>query len=248
MFNSILMDVVDEDGLITATEIHVELNGRVPSLTHAALLYIKRYGYTVDNSGRFVVDLSKWDPNKPLLSLPMRHYNMSDLRANIESFLAGDQLIKDDEPGLTDEEKIATRKRRTKAPMISMPVDQLLKSLHDMISAQLRVPMSALQVILLAHLVTGTGKDKRYHIPKGGQESAKAKLSTLYLNRSYGAMMAWEEHAYTLGTPSQYLVSARERPDHPLDSCLAPREVADYQNSGGYKYKCLFSCCQNKTA
>lgn len=244
LFSTITFSSVDEDGLISNSEIEVELNGRLPSLTHEALKYIKVQHYTLDNHGNFVIDLKKWDWTQPILNLPMKHYNMGDLRVAVESFLTGEVKFKSDS---ADDEEVnrSHQKDQQDDDMVDVPVHQLLTKFHTLISAKLRVPVAALEVILLSHLVAN---GKHYRIPKGTERGEKAKLTDLYRNRSMGALMAWEEHRTTFTSPRQFLREAKDRPDHPLDVAIKPKEVVANGDQGDFfRYKCNWYCCAGKT-
>lgn len=56
----------------------VQSGGRKASLTHDFLAYIKEQLWTEDARGNYVIDMEKWDYSKPLLAMPLKHYNMSE--------------------------------------------------------------------------------------------------------------------------------------------------------------------------
>lgn len=65
------------DGEEVPTPIMVSINNRLASLTHVFLSYIKRVGWDVDQAGNYLINLAEWDFNKPILTLPQKHFNMS---------------------------------------------------------------------------------------------------------------------------------------------------------------------------
>lgn len=247
LFSTVSFICADEDGIVDTVELDVELSGRLPSLSYSALAYIKNHHPVVDNNGNFIVDLKDWNPEDELLVLPRRHFNLSNLRELLESFLSGSQLIKtesDNEEDGTEEINRSLDRQGQASEFLDANVQTLITKFHSLTSAHLSVPLSALEVILLAHL-TPEGRD--YGIIKGNQTGRKVTINRLYQYNSLGASMAWERHMYTLTTPSQFLTEAKDRPDHPLDTALMTREVMQYSAEGKYsRYKCDWYCCKDK--
>lgn len=56
----------------------VGLERRMASMTYPLLHHIKQKGLTTDENGNYVIDMEGWNREEPILSLPLRHYNMSD--------------------------------------------------------------------------------------------------------------------------------------------------------------------------
>ena len=247
IFSTVSFLYADEDGIMDTVELDVELGGRLPSLSYSALAYIKNHHPAVDNNGNFIIDLKDWNFEDELLVLPRRHFNLSDLRVQLESFLGGSQLIKtesDNEEDGTEEINRSLDKQSQGSDNLDASVQGLIVKLHSLTSAHLSVPMSALEVILLAHLVP---EGQNYGIIKGNQTGRKVTINQLYRYNSLGASMAWERHMSTLTDPSQFLLKAKDRPDHPLDTALKTREVMQNSEQGSYsRYKCDWYCCRNK--
>lgn len=63
---------------IEIENIDVSLNKRLASMTYPLLQYIKNKGWGVDARGNYTVDMCDWDWSKEILTLPLRHFNMSD--------------------------------------------------------------------------------------------------------------------------------------------------------------------------
>ncbi len=58
--------------------IPVGLERRMASMTYPLLHHIKQRGFSSDENGNYVIDMDGWNREEPILSLPLRHYNMSD--------------------------------------------------------------------------------------------------------------------------------------------------------------------------
>lgn len=68
--------IVDERDFTETIE--VNLNQRLASMTTALLAHIQKYGWGIDIAGNYTIDMKEWDWSKPILTLPLKHFNMSD--------------------------------------------------------------------------------------------------------------------------------------------------------------------------
>jgi hypothetical protein len=240
--SDLLLHVVDSDGLVSEHLHNVTLNGRVPSITHAALSYIKEHDYTVDASGRYVVDFTQWDATKPLLRLPLRHANMGDLRVNTEYILTGEVRGADEDE--VDVGVKTKKARRGAAPQISP--EQLLRQLSDAVSAHVTVPIAYLETVLLAHTSAVKNAEVLARPPKAGEGRTKLTMRELYALRSLGPAFGWERTTDFLIGPGQYLRPSKNRPDHVMDALFMPNEVLKSRDKHRYKKVCAWPCCQDE--
>jgi hypothetical protein len=74
---TILSEDKEEKDIATLS---VSLNGRNSTFTHEMLRYVKKVGWTVTKENNYEINMKDWDYNLPMLILPMRHFNMSDLQ------------------------------------------------------------------------------------------------------------------------------------------------------------------------
>lgn len=201
---------VDDKGRSEVVRLHLTLNKRRANMTHEMLDYIKNKGWYVSEDGNFCIDMLDWDYQKPVTSLPMRHFNMSDHQTEIEDFLE-----KEDKNEKYD----------------GKPLDVVLIDFHDLVNRKLSVNIAILEIVLLANLIADPER-KIFRIPKAWDKPIKGTLREMYEGRSVSALMAYEGHKKTLIDPEQYLHT--NRPDHPFDWLLMPREVK--QQSPNFKY------------
>ena len=66
------------DGKEHIEAIDISLNGRLASMTYDLLKHIRIYGWGVDERGNYTIDMTNWDWQKAILTLPLKHFNMSD--------------------------------------------------------------------------------------------------------------------------------------------------------------------------
>lgn len=71
------IETIDSDGDSETKNINISLAAKNSNLTHAFLQYMKEASHELDQYN-LTVDLSKWDYNKPILSVPRKHYSMLD--------------------------------------------------------------------------------------------------------------------------------------------------------------------------
>lgn len=226
-FESVTLELTDEDGIINTVVLNLELNARKPNMTHDLLKHVKENGFTVNNDGTFVIPLNGWDCKKPLFCLPMRHFNMGDHQSAIEQFLSGEDSGFDDdgEGGSSDSGKKNSRKQ--KFIQEDTPLDVMLVKFHDLVNKKIMVGLASLEIVLYAHLIANAEK-KDYRIPKSWDTPIKGKMSQMYENRSYGVLMAYQGHRAALTSPAQYLHT--NRVDSPFDWILMPSEVYNHYN------------------
>jgi hypothetical protein len=247
-FSSIALHIVDADGLIDEVTLDLVLNNRVPSLTHEALEYIAKSHYTVDEAGRYIIDMTHWDPTQQFMKLPLRHFNMGDLRRAVELFITGESLreMEDEEVAAAETSETRRQKRtnRRKPIMVAMSRAQLMREFVDTTSALLGVPFAYLETVLLGHMSTVTEQGKLLpRPPKAGEAGRKGTMSELFSRRSMGVSMAWEMHDATLSSAAQYKRRGRDRPDSVMDVFLLPAEVMQHKKKGRYKPYCTWACC-----
>lgn len=193
-------DERSEDGVEEPT-VPVSMGSRLGSLTPMALYYIKEYGYNLDQkTGDYIVDLKHWDFGISLFELPLKHINMLDFQDQVESAIfsgaSGDKSL-----GL----------KRFDDPT------EAIKSLLALITSKLSINIS--HIIVMAYSVAAVDpKNGDYRLPRGGEDFAFSRLNELVINRSLGAMMAYQNQEKAFLRPETFLIS--DRPRHPMDPLL----------------------------
>lgn len=184
-------------------EIEVFEKRRLSSLTHAMLEHIKRVGWTYDVDGFVTIDMAGWDNEKPILSLPLRTFNMSDHSQEIA------QLI---ESRVEDTEK---------RDSFTSP-DALLVELFTLVNEKLSVNLAVIEVILYAAMIVSV-EEHDYALPKPWGRQAMGVMRQTMDFRNLSPRMAYERHGDVLTNPATYLLPNRF--EHPFDGLLMPREV-----------------------
>lgn len=192
--------IVNNNGREDVMPIPVGLERRMASMSFPLLAYIKNKGIHTDENGNFVVDLSDWDRDQVLFSLPLRHYNMSDHSRDIAALL--ESTVKD-------------LKKRDK---ITSPAS-ILGELYELVNSKLDVNLAILEVVLYGITIQSAEKFN-YHLPKPWTDRGVGVKEAIMQYRSLSATMAFEDHRDVLTNPVSFLLE--DRPDHLLDPFLVP--------------------------
>lgn len=200
--------------------LNVEVGGKFTHLSHALLAHIQRNGYELSDTGRFVVDLTGFNIEQPILEVPNRDENILDYLDSIIKFISSTDDSKErtdmrDDKGWQDGRRKMLRKCRSPEEALSM--------FHELTSRKMLVNMVHLEILVLATMGRSM-EDNDYRLPYPGNKLQFGQLSKVIANRSEGAMMAFEKHSDVMRDPATYI--NHKRPNHPLDDLLVPKNAA----------------------
>lgn len=193
------------DGTTDRGDIEVQLDRRLASLTYEFLEYIRNKGWSIDSYGNYVIDIDEWNMEKPILTLPLRHFNMSDHAKAIANIIEG--TVND----------VYKRDKET-------PPELILRDLFTLTNRRLSVNMAALEVIQYAAMTVSTTQGN-YELPKPWTTAGMGVIGRTMTGRSDAASMAYEGHYEILTSPAGFI--STNRPEHPFDMILCPREVTE---------------------
>lgn len=201
-------------GFITGTPgkerrelVGTEVNNRVPFLTREALEYITVHGYTINDKGAYVISLSEWDFDKPLLGLPKKQFSAEEYSDLIKRFIKGTRTGKKkptDPPVITDFEH----------------PDKALQEFHNIVSERLNVNLIHLQLILYGAMAYRPEEGK-YNIPmpQDRRDGVFVKTSAKMKRGNYAVSMAYQQQIETLFDPESYMQDG-DRPTSEYDHIL----------------------------
>lgn len=190
-------DVVEE----VLLEVHK--GRRFSSMTYPLLHYIRAHGWTVDSRGNYVIDLQDWDWTQPILTLPLRHFSMSDHSKELANFLE------------SSVEKMHERDQH-------VDPDAALVEWFGIVNAKLTVNLAVLEVVWYGSMIESAERHA-YGLPKPWTSRATGVMKVSMANRSLGPTMAYEQHRDVITAPASYTMT--NRPDHPMDAVVMPYEV-----------------------
>jgi hypothetical protein len=190
-------------------EISLRDGKRLPFLTYEFLEHIKAVNYTVDEeTGCYVIPLKGWKWNVPFASLPMRDFSMSDHSRDIAKVLE------------------STVKEVVERDRLVDPASTLVE-LVELMNRKARVNLAVVSVTLRGALIRSAERYD-YSMPKPWTENGLGVLRNIIMYRSLAPFMAYEHHAEGIYAPESFAL--RNRPNHPFDGILMPREVADHED------------------
>lgn len=189
-------------GTFDSINIPVVVEKRLASLTYEMLQYIRDFGYsmsedsTINKDSTVVIDLHAWDFSKPIMSLPLKQYNMGDHSESIS------RLVEQSDISSTPEARLG--------------------DLFTLVTSKLDVNLAVLELIIYAGTCI-SNEDENYALPKPWTTNETGSYATLITHRSLSAAMAYEEQHITVGDPSSF--SRIDRMSHPMDVFIMPEEA-----------------------
>jgi hypothetical protein len=218
--SELLLTCEDAQGEQETVALNVEVSGKKAHLSHAVLAHIQKNGYTLSDSGRYVIDLEGFDREQTFLEVPNRDENILDYLGSIIQFISSpdDNKDKSDIRG-PDGRQEGRRKmlRRCKTP------EEALMTFHELTSAKMLVNMVHLEILVFSTMARSI-QDRDYRLPYIGNKLQFGQLSRVIANRSMSEVMAFEKHSANMNDPATYVI--HDRPHHPLDDLLVPRHAA----------------------
>ena len=173
----------------------VNINQRLASMTYGLLGHMRQYGWEIDAKGNYIVDMKGWDWNLPILTLPLRHYNLSDHSAEISTLL---------------ESSITKLKERDN----NASPNTALVELFDLVNDKLTLNLAVLEIVLYATMVVSNANED-YSLPKTFTNSALGVMTNTIANRSLSAALAYEGHREIITSPKSFINT--NRLDHIFD-------------------------------
>lgn len=195
-----------ETGNSGPISINVTHQRRQASMTHELLDYILKKGITTDETETyFIIDMAEWNWSKPILSLPLKHFSMSDHAKDIATILE------------SSVSEVVERDRFTEA-------SSMLLELFTLVNEKLNVNMAVLSVTMYAAMIR-SAEHFDYALPKPHTESGLGVMKNTILYRSMAAFMAYERHSEAIFAPESYYLT--NRTEHIFDVIMMPREVLE---------------------
>jgi hypothetical protein len=195
--------MVDDGKVVRQSDAVVNQNRRYASMTHDLLEHIRRNGWTLDEFGNYIIDMTGWDWTKPILALPLKHFNMSDHSKDIADMLEASM------------KEVMNRDR-------FINPESFLGDLFILVNSKLNVNLAIIELVLKAGMVVSAEKFD-YSIPKPWTEAGLGVMRPTMDYRSLAPRMAYERHYNVFVNPMSFVLS--NRVETPFDGVLMPREV-----------------------
>ena len=190
---------IQNENTFTRYPVTIANDVRTASFTIQMLRYLREQRWDYDEAGNFVIDMTNWNPDRPIFELPQKHFSTLDYMLNIEGFIKGS----------------STRGR--KSIMAYETHSALIMAFHDLVSLKLDVPLSYLQAIALATMVQSR-TDRDYRLPLPRKDGVPTHYKQLMDLSSLSAAMAFQGQTNTIFSCASFIL--KDRPPHPLDWLL----------------------------
>lgn len=186
---------------IESYDLTVAMQQRKSSLTYEFLEHIRTRGWNVEQGKKnayYVIDLTGWDFTQPVLTLPMRQFNMADYAKEIAVLLQATRA------------ELVKRDKQTNDA-------QFLSEFFPKVNSRLSINFAVIEVIAYAFKLVSAEKGD-YRLPKAWTESGMGVHSALMENRSLAPLFAYQGQYKALSSPASYVI--KNRPDHIFDHIL----------------------------
>jgi hypothetical protein len=198
---------VQHNNIMDFVSIDVSQGRRLASMTYPLLQHIRQNGWTIDERGNYAIDMNDWDFSNTILTLPLKHFNMSDHSRDIAA------LLESSVDKLQERDKVISP-------------DATLVELFDLVNDKLRVNLAVLDVVLYGNMIV-SAESNDFALPKPWTDKGLGVMKVTMANRSLSATMAYEGHQEVLKSPNSFVNI--NRVDHIMDSILTPHEVLEKQ-------------------
>ncbi len=194
---------VDDGKTISEGACNVTVERRLASMTYELLQHIRDNGWEVDDYGNYVISMEGWDWNVPILTLPLKHFNMSDHSKDMAKMLEGSV------------KEIMLRDRFVNP-------DSMLGELFMLVNRKLSVNLAPLEVTFYGGMIV-SAENCDYSLPKPWTQNGMGVLKKTMIYRSLSAAMAFENHVKVILNPDSFALT--NRVEHVFDAILMPREI-----------------------
>lgn len=198
--------VIDNGKVINEGAVDVTVERRKASMTYELLQHIRENSWSVDSRGNYLINMNGWDWDKPILTLPLKHFNMSDHAAEIAKLLEGSV------------KEIMVRDRFVNP-------DSMLGELFTLVNRKLSVNLAPLAVTFYTAMIV-SAEACNYSLPKPWTTGGVGVMKKTMSFRSLSAAMAFENHVRVIVNPDSFALT--NRVEHVFDAILMPRETNAY--------------------
>lgn len=190
-------------GMSNFTPLDMRLGKSPVHLSIKMMEYIKEHGWSNSDNGDYQIDMTNYDYNNPIITLPKLHRNMLEFMKSISEFI----------------ESVGGKKaKHVQLQDYNDPGEALLK-FFDLINEELDLKLATLEPFILAFMVTSV-KDRDGRIPDINTESEFAPTDKLVMLRSAALGMSYGNQSRWMDMFESFRND--KRPPHPSDGLLMP--------------------------
>ncbi len=192
-----------EKGVTLHEIVPINQSKRRAYMTIELLLYIKEYGFTIDEENNFLIDLAHWDYDKLIFAVPQMEVSYSEHGQEV---------------GRMIESNMSQIDERQKP---DSPLNTLLE-LSSLVNSKLDIPLSCLEVIVYASMVPSRNNPA---LARGFDRPVLGVARQIITSRSLSTAYAFQGHVdFMLNAKSFF---PHYRPDNQMDVFFAPKKVVE---------------------
>lgn len=206
---SVIGKNITEEEIVT-----VSAGSRLAALSRELLEYLTTHPWSLTQLGEIELDLSDWDNDLPVFTLPRKHTSMAETVNIIESVIIGNGKPRKKRKGKTVD---LTAKDILKPLHSYTDPEEAILNLYELITGNLSVNIAHIGVIAKAMLVRDVVNND-YGLPGPGEPLVFGKYREIMNMRSLGNKMAHEHQNDVIYDPLSYLI--KDRPPSVLDPLL----------------------------
>lgn len=206
---TIMRVVINDGGQIHEPMVEVTQKSKPSMLSREMLRHVKENGWTMDAQNNFVIDMTGWDYEDPVLVMPNKEESYPDLLNHVAVTVLSSQ-------------------KNLKARHAPNSPEILLQEVFDLVNTKLNVNILSFEIIVYGFMVRSVSD---YSLGRNAENPVLGVGEILTKHRSLGPAMTYEDQHLTLKSPISFFKG--KRPDSPLDVFLCPKEVVeDYKRRG----------------
>ena len=208
---SITVYPLDKNGYVTeGIELNVVKNGISASFSVPMLEYIKKHGWDITTRTTSMISVSNWDTDQPLFVYQLKHENMPEVCARIESFIRSTKTDKSQDP---EGEGFSFEDNKSSEEMPKLinyrDPDQALTDAFILISDK----MSDIKLVHIATMLAASRvadpDNGDWGMPTCLSEGRFAKHVDIIRHRSLGPAMLYQQQNKTYNDVTSYIQTQR---------------------------------------
>lgn len=177
------ISVIEGDSIVNDVVIGTSTINRNAFLTTEALMYIKKHGWKINGKGNYVIDLSEWVADTPLMDMPRLQFSMPAYMLALRDFLVNGAKVNSRGEIIHENYHTCLAAAPTTAAGLSV--------FYDLVQSKLRVNLVHLEIIVLAMCVEDRVNGD-YRLPLDKSKGQLANFNDIMYNRDLSLAIAYE--------------------------------------------------------
>lgn len=166
------------------------------------LSYISEHGYSTDENGNYVIDISSWTSVTPIMRLPEVEFSFLALSKDTKDMFKSMSILKG---GVSKDSP-----------------ESLLSKVFTLVNSKLNLNIALFEVVVYAFTVKDLANGN-YDLGRNSDNPQLSNLLTIVDRRSAGGSLGYDNLSGKLLQP--HMFNRKNKTSHPLDVMILPQEV-----------------------